>query len=77
MEKIVLSKRQSKAIAQVIYTDVKDYCQKNIGEYVAWFIDDIRKSKGQPPIEQVAINLDYCAYLKYQDLCTREDYKSC
>jgi hypothetical protein len=44
-----LSKTQSKAIAQVFYSDVKKYCLENCERYIPWLIDEMRREKGKPP----------------------------
>jgi hypothetical protein len=68
MEKISLSKQQSKDIAKTVYSDIKGYCQKNVDRYIPWLINDIRKSKGMPPLEPIdtkGLRLDYCAFCKF------------
>jgi hypothetical protein len=49
VESIILDKNQSKAIAQVMYGDVKSYCEENIERYFPWWLDELRKERGKPP----------------------------
>jgi len=53
MEGIVLSKQQAKEIAQPIYRDIKGYCLGNYERYFPWYLNEVRKEKGQPPIEPI------------------------
>ena len=53
MVNIVLCKQQTKDIAQQIYPDVKRYCLDNFERYFLWFMNDVRKSKGKPPLKSM------------------------
>ena len=53
MEKMTLNKKQSKEIAQSIYGDVKGYCTNHYERYFLFMLNDIRKSKGKPPLRSM------------------------
>ena len=55
MNHIALTKQQSKTIAKQIYPDIKHYCLDNFERYFPWLLDDIRKSKGKPPLKTVHV----------------------
>lgn len=62
MDPIILNKKQTKAIAQDIYGDVKSYCLVNMDRYFPWLINEIRKSKGKPPLEPLIMNRSPCDF---------------
>jgi len=63
MDSIIINKQQSKEIARVIYSDVKSYCTNNLERYFSWYIDDMRKSKGKPPLlEPIRVEVHPCVF---------------
>ena len=55
-DNVILDKKQAKTIAQGIYGDVKGYCHNNFERYVPWLINEIRTSKGNPPMETFRVS---------------------
>ena len=51
IEKIVLDKKQTKAIAQTIYSDVKSYCLDNFERYFPWLLNERCKAKSLPSLK--------------------------
>ena len=47
MDKIVLNKNQTKAIAKEIYGDIKSYRHANQSRYILWGINEMLKSRGK------------------------------
>ena len=53
MENIVLSTQQAKEIAQPIYGEIKGYCLENFERYFPWWLDEVCKEKGKPPMKRM------------------------
>ena len=53
MEKITINKQQAQAIARAIIPDIKGYCSKHFERYFPWYINEIRREKGKPPLKPV------------------------
>ena len=54
MSNIVLNKKQSKRIAEACYGDIKRYCDDNLERFLLCYLDERKKSDGQP-IEPITI----------------------
>ena len=52
MDTIVLGKKQTREMAQTIYGDIKNYCVSNIDRYFPFLLNEVRKTKGKPPLKQ-------------------------
>ena len=62
MNKIVLSKKQSKEIAISIYDGIKSHVDSNLKRFILCFLEERNKSKGQY-IEPLKLWFYPCTYL--------------
>ena len=71
MDKIILSKKQSKDIARDIYADVKQYCDDNFERFIIAYREECKNANGSP-IESMAIKFNLCSnrvdYINDSDL---------
>ncbi len=52
---VTLSKEQSKTLAREFHTDIKAYCHTNFERFFPWYLNEIRKEKGKPPLKPIEI----------------------